>query len=113
MVGPIGVRQKYGFLLFSAFNKIADEYAAKEAEEAQQVNLSKNQKEKTKNLFVQKNIDLTNKSASLNVKLKKDSLAVVHRRRKRRFLKTIVLRWMRSSSVSGNRFPSKRWFGFA
>ena len=29
---------------FSAFNKIADEYAAKEAEEAQQVNLSKNQK---------------------------------------------------------------------
>ena len=30
----------------SAFNKIADEYAAKEAEEAQQVKLSKEKKEK-------------------------------------------------------------------
>ena len=39
----------------------------------------------------------------------KDSLAVtLHRRKKKRFLKTTAPRWMRSSSVSGTKqFPIK------
>ena len=46
---------------FSAFNKIADEYAAKEAEEAQQVNLSENHKKNflnSKTLIWQTNLCL-------------------------------------------------------